>query len=126
MGRAKPDPSVSVGDLVKGFERLCHREGTWDLGKLLLNGSQPGWKSAPDASYLSGNVGQLCLDLFKICRNGVFSSKKLKEAIEKLSADKGKRLNFTKDPDSVFLDRVDTTIRVAAASGALRKSGICV
>lgn len=63
-----------------------------DLGKLLLNGSQPGWKSSPDASYLSGNVGQLCVVLFKTCKNGVFSSKKFKAAIEKLAAEKGKRL----------------------------------
>ena len=116
MGRAKPDPAVSVGDLVKGFERLCFREGTWDLSKLLLNGS--------DASYLSGNVGQLCMGLFKTCKNGVFSSKRLKTAIEKLAAEKGTRLNQTKDPDSVFLDRVDTTIRVAAAHlRELRNSG---
>eukprot|EP00435_Cladocopium_sp_Y103_P015359 s5140_g3.t1 len=117
MGRAKPDPSVSVSDLQFCFEKLLKREATWDLAKILLSwhGSLPGWKNAADASYLSSPVGGLCQDLFKVDPQGVFSSKKLKTALAKLSVDKQKRINFSKYPDSVFHDKIDTQVRIACS-----------
>ena len=93
---------MCVGDLQKCLEKLVTREGTYDLHKLLLNGSLPSWKTAPDATYLSSCIAPLCQDLFKVAPNGVLASTKLKSAVEKLASDKKKRLNFSHYSDSVL------------------------
>ena len=117
MGRSRltPDPTVSVADLQKCFESLCQREGTWDIHRLLLSTKECNWKNAPDPTQLSGNISFLCQQLFKICPNGVLSSKKLKSALEKLQIDKKKRINFSKMPDSECWDRLDSHIRASAS-----------
>ena len=106
---------VCVGDLQKCLEKLVTREGTYDLHKLLLNGSLPSWKTAPDATYLSSCIAPLCQDLFKVAPNGVLASTKLKSAVEKLASDKKKRLNFSHYSDKVFLDKVGSAIRIACS-----------
>ena len=98
------------------FEAVFQLEGTRDLAKLVLNHSDApkSWKSAPSPSYLSGHMGKLCLRLFKPCPNGVLSSKRRKDSLEKLQREKG-RLNQTKKTDSDFFDQVDQCIRISAS-----------
>lgn len=118
MGRARlaPDPSVGVPDLQKCIEALCTSEGTWDLHKLLATGPVPkNWKASPDPVYLSSNVSTLCLSLFKVCTNGVVSSKKFRTALEKLQKEKGKRLNMSKYCDTDWADMIDQNVRIACA-----------
>ena len=107
--RLTPDPSVSVSDLMKAFETFFNHEGMWDLRKLLLeHGRCPkSWKTSPDASYLSGHMAALCTQLFRVCPNGVLSSKKIKQSLEKLQTEKKKRLNHSSTCDPDFWDSVD-------------------
>ena len=91
-------------------------ERTRDLAKLILNHSDApkSWKSAPSPTFLSGHMGKLCLRLFKPCPNGVLSSNRLKDSLEKLQKEKG-RLNQTKKTDSDFFDQVGQCVRISAS-----------
>ena len=117
MGRTRltPDPCVGVSDLQKAFEHLCKREGTWDLHALLIKGKEAKtWKNSPCAVSLSGTMAMLCQELFKVCRNGVLASKKIKNALEKLQKEKH-RVNHSKLSDPDFWDLLDQQIRIAAS-----------
>ena len=113
--RASPDPLVSVGDIQKVFASFCRKEGTWDLNGLLFKTSLvKTWKNAPEASFLAGNVSQLCLALFKLSKHGVFASKKIRLALEKLQQE-SHRVNFSKFNDGDFFDMVDQQVRIACS-----------
>ena len=113
--RATPDPLVSVGDIQKVFGSFCKKEGSWDLNALLFKSNlKKTWKNAPDASFLAGPVSELCMELFKVTRNGVFASKKIRLALEKLQKEIH-RLNFTRHHDGDFFDMVDQQVRIACS-----------
>ena len=113
--RLAPDPCVGVSDLQKAFEYLCKREGTWDLHALLIKGKEAKtWKNSPCAVFLSGHMAALCQELFKVCRNGLLASKKIKSALEKLQKQKH-RVNHSKLSDPDFWDLLDQQIRIAAS-----------
>ena len=113
--RLAPDPCVGVSDLQKAFEYLCKREGTWDLHALLIKGKEAKtWKNSPCSVFLSGHMAVLCQELFKVCRNGVLASKKIKSALEKLQKEKH-RVNHSKLSDPDFWDLLDQQIRIAAS-----------
>lgn len=113
--RATPDPLVSVGDIQKVFGSFCRKEGIWDLNALLFkSGVKKTWKNAPDATFLAGPVSVLCKELFKVSKHGVFASKKIRLALEKLQQEIH-RLNFTRHHDGDFFDLVDQQVRIACS-----------
>ena len=113
--RLVPDPSVSVGDIMKAVSAVTRQLGCSDMLKLLHSKQKMTWKSAPDAEWLgSANVSTLCESLFQVHSNGVLSSKKLQQALMKIQNTEG-RLNFSKLHDADFMDRCDEQIRVACA-----------
>ena len=113
--RLTPDPCVAVGDLQKAFECLCKREGTWDLHALLIKGKEAKtWKNSPCPVFLSGHMAILCQEFFKVCKNGVLASKKIKNALEKLQKEH-RRVNYSKLSDPDFWDMLDQQIRIAAS-----------
>lgn len=113
--RLAPDPSVGVHDLCKAFNELCEKSGCRDLAKILYSKERVTWKTAADGSWLgSDSLCDLYTSLFAIHSNGVLSSKKVKSALLKLQAEKG-RLNFTKQHDTDWADAMDEMIRIGAA-----------
>ena len=66
-----------------------------------------------------------------MCPNGVLSSKKIKQSLEKLQTEKKKRLNHSSTCDPDFWDSVDQTVRIAAAQfrdlkGSANKYAACI
>ena len=115
QARLAPDPSVGVHDLCKAFNELCEKSGCRDLAKILYSKERVTWKTAADGSWLgSDSLCDLYTSLFAIHSNGVLSSKKVKSALLKLQAEKG-RLNFTKQHDADWADAMDELIRIGAA-----------
>ena len=73
-----------------------------------------GWKTSADVSWLAReHIAKLFVGFFKIASNGVLSSKKLRSALVKLQTEKH-RLNFGKQSDGDFFDKMDEQLRVAA------------
>ena len=115
QARLAPDPSVGVHDLCKAFNELCEKSGCRDLAKILYSKERVTWKTAADGSWLgSDSLCDLYRSLFAIHSNGVLSSKKVKSALLKLQAEKG-RLNYTKQHDADWADAMDEIIRIGAA-----------
>ena len=114
MARSRPDPSVSVGDLMRPLESMCAEAGSYDLGRLCGIDSNMGWKTSADVSWLArDHIAKLFVGFFKIASNGVLSSKKLRSALVKLQTKKH-RLNFGRLSDGDFFDKMDEQLRVAA------------
>ena len=116
MKRLAPDPSISISDLMGPFETMFKEMGCWDLLSLVeppKNGKVT-WKSAADPSWLGQrHVSQLFQRLFKVARNGVLASSKVKLALVKLQHQK-QRMNFSKLMDDDWQDKVDETLRICA------------
>lgn len=113
--RLSADPSVGVGDLQSAFKAFFEEEGSRDLHRLLKPPIAMTWKSAPLAEWLGEkSMANLFKRLFDVHSNGVLTGKKLKSAIFKEQAVRG-RLNFTKKHDSDFVDDMDEQLRIAAA-----------
>ena len=116
MKRLAPDPSISISDLMGPFETMFKEMGSWDLLSLVeppKNGKVT-WKSAADPSWLGQrHVSQLFQRLFKVARNGVLASSKVKLALVKLQHQK-QRMNFSKLMDDDWQDKVDETLRICA------------
>ena len=109
MKRLAPDPSISISDLMGPFETMFKEMGCWDLLSLVeppKNGKVT-WKSAADP-FGQRHVSQLFHRLFKVARNGVLASSKVKLALVKLQHQK-QSMNFSKLMDDDWQDKVGET-----------------
>ncbi|CAK9015023.1 Uncharacterized protein SCF082_LOCUS12578 [Durusdinium trenchii] len=107
MKRLAPDPSISTSDLMGPFETMFKQMGCWDLLSLVeppKNGKVT-WKSAADP-FGQKHVSQLFHRLFKVARNGVLASSKVKLALVKLQHQK-QSMNFSKLMDDDWQDKAD-------------------
>ena len=117
MKRLTPDPAVGVTDLIEPLKKVCEQSGTWDLLTLLQGKHKESmtWKCSADAEWLGQeHVSGLFVGLFRIHRNGVLSSKKVRLALEKIQATVH-RMNFSKKDDKTWIDVCDEQLRICAA-----------
>ena len=109
-----PDPSIAISDLMTPLETMFHEMGSWDIFSLIEppKKQKAGWKSAADPCWLGQrHMSQLFQRLFKVARNGVFASSKVKVALSKLQHQK-QRMNFSTLMDDDWQDKVDDPLRI--------------
>ena len=111
-GRLKADPSLSVGDLMDAFKVQFDEKGTRDIKKVLDPPQDMGWKSAPTPRWL---VRQFVLysKLLDIAPNTLATSRKLKEALQRLHD--AEPLHVLKKDDTDVWDWADTKVRIGLA-----------
>ena len=113
-GRLRSDPSIGVSDLMKPFELLFESEATRDIKGLLEIGKEYDFKSSPQPSWLC-KLHILFGNLIDVAPNTVITSRKLRDALQKLHDDSSLMPpNNKKDPDTI-LDWVDQKVRVGMA-----------
>ena len=115
--RLTADPLVGTKEIQHVLEDWLRGQGSQDVWKLLGMDSMKkvGWKVSPMASLLCAEpVVDLLSKIFKVCKNGVIPRKKLRDAFEYTKKDY-RRINWTRQGDSDFFDKVDTRLRVYAS-----------
>ena len=115
--RLVPDPTVTVGDLCKAFEKTSEEFGCKDLARLLHSNEKVAMKSTPDSDsdWLGKDtVSFLFQEVFQVSQNGVLASKKLKTALLTAQTESG-RINYSKEHDTDWADKMDDKIRPAAS-----------
>lgn len=112
-GRLKADPSLSVGDLMDAFRAQFDEKGTRDIKKVLDPPADLGWKSAPVPKWLV-KLFVLYSHLLDIAPNTLVTSKKLREALQRLHDVEPIHTMIKKD-DSEIWDWADARVRIGLA-----------
>ena len=112
-GRLKADPSLSVGDLMDAFRAQFDEKGTRDIKKVLDPPADLGWKSAPVPRWLV-KLFVLYSHLLDIAPNTLVTSKKLREALQRLHDVEPIHMMVKKE-DSEVWDWADARVRIGLA-----------
>ena len=113
-GRLRSDPSIGVSDLMKPFELLFQSEASRDIKGLLEIGGEYDFKSSPQPKWLC-KLHILFGNLLDVAPNTVITSRKLRDALQRLQEeDSIMPPGSKKDPDQI-LDWVDQKVRVGMA-----------
>ena len=118
--RLVADPSIGIGDLMKGFQKFVEETGQMDLFGAVDPPTHHtwSWKTAPNISWMA-KIHLLALHLLDVAPNGVLASSKLKNSVVKLCG--WKKINKTRFADCDFADQVDLRVRVVLAQFRLLK-----
>ena len=108
--RSVPDPSIGISDMMKPLETFMTVSDTRNLWVLLDRPAGVTWKTVPHPSWLAHMASLMC-DFASVSPGLVFSSKKLKNCLEKLN--NKEKINWTKKSDDDFFDWADESIRIA-------------
>ena len=111
-GRLRADPSLSVGDLMDAFKVQFDEKGTRDIKKVLDPPQDMGWKSAPTPRWLV-RLFVLYSKLLDIAPNTLVTSRKLKEALQRLHD--AEPIHVLKKDDTDVWDWADTKVRIGLA-----------
>ena len=87
-GRMVADPSIGVGDLMEPLKALVKRTNDKDLLTYLKPPFGAGWKSAVPVDWLCSH-SKLFADYLGLAKNSILSSKKHKNALEKIDEEEG-------------------------------------
>lgn len=113
-GRLRSDPSIGVSDLMRPFEALFTSEASRDIKGLLEIGAEYDFKSSPQPKWLC-KLHVLFSKLLDVAPNTVITSRKLRDALQRLHEESNiMPPGSKKDPDSI-LDWVDQKVRVGLA-----------
>ena len=113
-GRLRSDPSIGVSDLMRPFEALFTSEASRDIKGLLEIGAEYDFKSSPQPKWLC-KLRILFSKLLDVAPNTVITSRKLRDALQRLHEEGSIMPPGTKkDPDSI-MDWVDQKVRVGLA-----------
>ena len=112
-GRLKCNPMLGVADLMKAFQKLIDFHSSRDIRRILDPPADMDWKSAPHAKWIC-RQSVLFSALLDCAPNTVLTSRKVKEALQRLH-DEGGSLNSTRKDDGILWDIIDTKIRIGMA-----------
>lgn len=112
-GRLKSNPMLGVADLMKAFQKLIDFHASRDIRRILDPPADMDWKSAPHAKWIC-RQSVLFSALLDCAPNTVLTSRKVKEALQRLH-DEGGSLNSTRKDDGILWDIIDTKIRIGMA-----------
>ena len=110
--RLRSDPSLGASDLMKPFQKMFDHYGSRDVRKVLDAPQEMDWKSAPHVKWLCRQQ-VLFKSLLEIAPNTVVTSRKMKDALQRLHEEEP--VNCTKKDDAVLWDYVDTKVRIGLA-----------
>lgn len=112
-GRLKCNPMLGVADLMKAFQKLIDFHNSRDIRRILDPPADMDWKPAPHAKWIC-RQSVLFSALLDCAPNAVLTSRKVKEALQRLH-DEGGSLNSTRKDDGILWDIIDTKIRIGMA-----------
>lgn len=107
--RLRADPSICISDLVGAFESVFEEHGSRDLRKILDPPAEMDWKSSPATRWICKHK-VLFSKLLSVAPNTIVTSKKLREALQRLQ--ETEPINYTKKDNSDFYDWIDVKVRV--------------
>lgn len=110
--RLRSDPSLGVSDLMKPFQKMFDHYGSRDVRKVLDAPPEMDWKSAPHVKWLCRQQ-VLFKSLLEIVPNTVVTSRKMKDALQRLHEEEP--VNLRRKDDAVLWDYVDTKVRIGLA-----------
>lgn len=110
--RLRSDPSLGISDLMKPFTRMLEHFNSRDIFKVLSAPPEMDWKSSPQVKWLCRQQ-VLFKGLLEIAPNTVITSRKVKEALQRIQDEEP--VNLTKRDDATLWDYVDTKVRIGLA-----------
>ena len=110
--RLRSDPSLGIADLMRPFNKMLEHCNSRDIQKVLDAPPEMDWKSSPSVKWLCRQQ-VLFKSLLEIAPNTVVTSRKMKDALQRLQDEEP--INLTKRDDAVLWDYVDTKVRIGLA-----------